>query len=53
MVITLVDVPVIPITLAGLAALIGVKFKLRPAPVEHSQPSLAELSEPMSSQAIT
>ncbi len=52
-VITLVDVPVIPITLAGLAALIGVKLKRRRAPVEHSQPSLAELPKPMSSQAVS
>ncbi len=52
-VITLVDVPVMPITLAGLAALAGVKLKRRRTPVEHSQPSLAEPSKPMSSQAVS
>ncbi len=53
MVITLVDVPVIPITLAGLAALVGAKLKRRRTPVEHSQPSLAESPRPISSQAVS
>jgi hypothetical protein len=52
-VITLVDVPVIPITLAGLAVLVGVKLKRRRAPVEHSKPSLAEPPKSMSSPAIS
>ena len=52
-VITLVDVPVIPITLAGLVALVGVKLKRRSVLVEHSQPSLAEPPKPMISQAVS
>jgi hypothetical protein len=50
-VITLVDVPVIPTTLAGLAVLVGVKLKRRRTPFEHPQPPLAEPARPISSQA--